>query len=322
MSGGHIYIIHEREMIRLSEPTYKIGKSTNLNNRLQSYPKNSLVMFFIYVSDIHAVERDLIRAFQYFFEARPNYGAEYFRGNIYDMIMQTVLMCSKLIPSDISDAQSDEAEAAAEHLDSADPVDTIATMFYDWFYQHCEHVNEPDIFVDSKELFAAFSQWGPVLKIPKTKRKNHNIKALTTLLSQSESLDGLFCEKKTISGVSHWNILKKYIIVSSPTSSVVTPIIASTPSIATPVSASTPSIATPNDASESDMTNINDFVAKFVPTQKKIAGEERFSATELYSMYGKYCKAADIKNTYASVIMFNREMKKTKLTVRGDKYVF
>ena len=36
-----LYLIHTRELRRLKENTYKIGRSHNLENRIIQYPKNS-----------------------------------------------------------------------------------------------------------------------------------------------------------------------------------------------------------------------------------------------------------------------------------------
>lgn len=85
----YIYLIREREFIRLNEPTYKIGKTKNEpNTRLSGYPKGSEVLLFESVLDCDSVERKIIERFRERFKLENDYGAEYFSGDAQEMIVE------------------------------------------------------------------------------------------------------------------------------------------------------------------------------------------------------------------------------------------
>jgi hypothetical protein len=84
MSGG-IYLIHEREFVRLEEDVFKLGTSKNLQNRVKNYPKNSLVILQMECECRNAIEKDLLKIFREKFGSTI-YGREYFRGNKKEMV--------------------------------------------------------------------------------------------------------------------------------------------------------------------------------------------------------------------------------------------
>lgn len=76
---GHLYLIKEREFIKTNENIYKIGKTKNIKNRMPSYPKDSRVYVIYYcASDIHKVEKELIKEFDKLFKKRTDIGNEYY----------------------------------------------------------------------------------------------------------------------------------------------------------------------------------------------------------------------------------------------------
>lgn len=82
MTSGYIYLIREREFVRLGELVYKIGKSKQKNcRRLSSYPKNSELITVIKKQNVDIAEQDLIREFKSLFTHKPEYGNEYFEGD-------------------------------------------------------------------------------------------------------------------------------------------------------------------------------------------------------------------------------------------------
>jgi hypothetical protein len=86
-SGQYVYIIREREFIRLNQYVYKIGKTTQEpNTRLAGYPKGSEVLVFITVNNCHEVEKKMIALFCKQFTQEKQYGREYFMGDAYKMI--------------------------------------------------------------------------------------------------------------------------------------------------------------------------------------------------------------------------------------------
>ena len=76
---GHLYLIKEREFIKTNENVFKIGKTTNIKNRMPAYPKDSRVYVIMHCStDIHAVEKKLIEHFDTNFTKRKDIGHEYY----------------------------------------------------------------------------------------------------------------------------------------------------------------------------------------------------------------------------------------------------
>jgi hypothetical protein len=85
--SGHIYMIREREFLKTAEPIYKIGKTTNIKSRMPSYPKNSrLYLCFFCSTNIDVVERHLIKLFDERFVKRTDIGAEYYQGDVIEML--------------------------------------------------------------------------------------------------------------------------------------------------------------------------------------------------------------------------------------------
>jgi hypothetical protein len=81
---GYIYLLREREFIRINEPTYKIGKTSQDNpyGRITDYPKDSKLEMVISTQDCHTAERALITLFRNKFKIMRCYGCEYFNGDV------------------------------------------------------------------------------------------------------------------------------------------------------------------------------------------------------------------------------------------------
>lgn len=62
--GGCLYIIQTRESIRLEEDVYKIGKTHDIQQRFNSYPKGSSLHKMIKVSNRHVAEKLVLREFR------------------------------------------------------------------------------------------------------------------------------------------------------------------------------------------------------------------------------------------------------------------
>lgn len=83
----YVYILHEREFIRLKENTYKIGRTaTGPFARFKGYPKGSKLLFLHNVKDAKPIENQIKKAFKYKYEQMKEYGSEYFRGDLSEMI--------------------------------------------------------------------------------------------------------------------------------------------------------------------------------------------------------------------------------------------
>lgn len=81
-----IYLLKEREFIRMNEDVYKIGRSKNIKQRISSYPKDSKVKLTLYCNNSIKLESLLIKIFKEKFTHMRQYGNEYFEGNLDDMI--------------------------------------------------------------------------------------------------------------------------------------------------------------------------------------------------------------------------------------------
>ena len=83
-----IYLIHTREFITTDIPIYKIGRSYNIENRTNQYPRGSKVLCMIMCENSLACENYLINLFKTKFIQKTYYGREYFEGDKNLMIRE------------------------------------------------------------------------------------------------------------------------------------------------------------------------------------------------------------------------------------------
>jgi hypothetical protein len=84
----YVYIVHEREFVKSGNPTFKIGKTGNVDSykRICAYPKNSILLALMPTKNCHIVEKELIILFAKKYKQMIEYGVEYFQGNIHSMV--------------------------------------------------------------------------------------------------------------------------------------------------------------------------------------------------------------------------------------------
>jgi hypothetical protein len=83
----YIYLLQEREAIRLNEPVYKVGKTKQENlKRISSYPNGTELLIQIKCDNCDAIEKDLIKLFKEKYEQKTDMGTEYFEGDSNEMI--------------------------------------------------------------------------------------------------------------------------------------------------------------------------------------------------------------------------------------------
>lgn len=83
----YIYLIREREFIRLNEYTYKVGKTGQTpNKRMGGYPKGSEVLLYTYVDNHDTIETIILDKFKITYTQKREYGTEYFYGDKNQMI--------------------------------------------------------------------------------------------------------------------------------------------------------------------------------------------------------------------------------------------
>ena len=110
----HIYLIREREFAKLDEPVYKIGRTVNIHNRMNQYPKDSEIYLFEPVDNSMWYEKELISIFEDMYErakvpSGETIGKEYFVGNINEMIYVVRSFIMNHYPGKISsDSKIDE----------------------------------------------------------------------------------------------------------------------------------------------------------------------------------------------------------------------
>jgi len=101
MESEGIYLLREREFIRLNEDIYKIGRSKHIKTRMNSYPKGSVIELMIGCKNSIQCEKDLLDIFRNKFIQHREYGAEYFEGNKLDMINTITTYLNKPTPLEI-----------------------------------------------------------------------------------------------------------------------------------------------------------------------------------------------------------------------------
>ena len=97
----YVYLIREREFVRLEEDTYKIGRTRlHPESRLGCYPKDSEVLLLCDVSNCKSAEAALKERFGKLFQHRKKYGVEYFGGDceLMKAVMTNTIYQSGLIP--------------------------------------------------------------------------------------------------------------------------------------------------------------------------------------------------------------------------------
>ena len=91
----YIYLLQEREFVRLSEPTYKIGRtSAGPFSRVKSY-KGSRVIIILSVIDSKICEQNIISIFKTKYTLMKQYGYEYFNGDVCEMARDVVSICTR-----------------------------------------------------------------------------------------------------------------------------------------------------------------------------------------------------------------------------------
>jgi hypothetical protein len=102
-----VYLLIEREFLQSNCPIYKIGRSSQENDkRIKQYPKGSRLICLINVEDSKFMEKEIFSLFKHKYVQRRDIGSEYFEGNgvmmrkdIFDMAMEYdcvgVLECKK-----------------------------------------------------------------------------------------------------------------------------------------------------------------------------------------------------------------------------------
>ncbi len=95
--SSFIYLLQEREFIKLREPVYKIGITNSFYNRMNQYPKGSKVISVIPVKkDIESI---CLKTMRESFVQRGDIGCEYFEGELESIVKTLIDCCTKYTSS-------------------------------------------------------------------------------------------------------------------------------------------------------------------------------------------------------------------------------
>ena len=85
--NNYIYLLREREFIKLNQEIYKIGMTTKSNyHRFLQYPKNSELLFQMKCNNCVKNEKTILKKFGEKYIKQTDIGSEYFEGNALEMI--------------------------------------------------------------------------------------------------------------------------------------------------------------------------------------------------------------------------------------------
>ncbi len=93
---SYIYLIKTRESIKLNEPIYKIGRTSQIGlSRLNQYPKGSELLLHIKCPNCNELEKIISNEFKKKFAQHLDYGIEYFEGDCEQMIDIIIMLVKK-----------------------------------------------------------------------------------------------------------------------------------------------------------------------------------------------------------------------------------
>jgi hypothetical protein len=112
-----IYLLRDRESMRMGENVYKLGKTRQGTERLKGYSKSSELLLMIQVPDCDLLERVLLDEFRIHFVKRAERGAEYFEGDPLVMMNRILTHHARVAPLiDFSRHRDADAPAPVESL--------------------------------------------------------------------------------------------------------------------------------------------------------------------------------------------------------------
>jgi len=83
---GVIYIAQTRHCIAANNNVHKIGKSIDIIQRRNGYPKGTLIIAYFACIDPDEMERKLLTKLRATFKERKDFGAEYFECSLTELV--------------------------------------------------------------------------------------------------------------------------------------------------------------------------------------------------------------------------------------------
>lgn len=147
----YIYLLIVREFIKTGEPIFKIGKTTQTNDkRFKQYPKDSILLLQLICQNCDLMEKEMIHIFRGKYMQRKDIGTEYFQGDYTDMI-QT--MYSVWITFDAPSMDEEEPENRTIEIQIREWLAYIRTQY------------SIDIHTNYKEMCEYFVLWSRIQPI-------------------------------------------------------------------------------------------------------------------------------------------------------------
>lgn len=111
----YLYLIHEREFVRLGERVFKIGRTIDIARRFSQYPKGSRLIYAHFTHDPVSTERRAIQHLCKTFRFRLDLGREYLEGDPAAIVRELSGICQEELSDYFTDASPPEvvAESAA-----------------------------------------------------------------------------------------------------------------------------------------------------------------------------------------------------------------
>lgn len=121
---NYIYLLREREFIKINENVFKLGKTTRMGlDRFKSYPNGSDLLLHVKCLDCHIAEKYLLKLFDRRYKKRIDVGSEYFEGDSNSMmidIMNYIISMAEYERKYNADHVSRTDSAANEILDDGE----------------------------------------------------------------------------------------------------------------------------------------------------------------------------------------------------------
>lgn len=121
MTDDFVYLVHPELYHLQKEPVFKIGRSKNVLNHIQSYGQETMLIYCAHVSDTIACKKDLKCKLSKDFTPRLDIGLDYYEGNeleIYKCVVGVVANYIYNLKSEdkkSSSSEDDTVQNSPEH---------------------------------------------------------------------------------------------------------------------------------------------------------------------------------------------------------------
>lgn len=137
--GNYVYLLIVRESLRLREQVVKVGRSDNYHDRMSQYPKGSIVISAVRVSNSEAAENAALGIFKHVHIHRRDLGKEYFevRGNFEsaakDFLCAVAPYCCMPFDSQTTASEDDvgDGDTATTSVDIVDASTSNSVVAHD-----------------------------------------------------------------------------------------------------------------------------------------------------------------------------------------------